>query len=97
MDDDLNPCTSLLENCVSGGREVQEESQEKGGDSIAYSVLTSLCVYMYTHKTNISCLPVFCPLSQFTRVSRDQCHVLDQKEESITLIPDRESGIQPEL
>lgn len=76
---------------------MQEENQEKGSDSIVYSVLTPLCVYMYTHKTNISCLPGFCSLSQFTRVSRDQCHVLDQKEESTTLIPDRESGVQPEL
>lgn len=87
MGDDLNPCTSLLENCVSRGKEVEEENQEKGSDSIAYSVLTSVlcvhvCVYMCTHKTNIPCLSVFCPLLQFTGVSRDQCHVLEPEEES---------------
>ena len=104
MGDDLNPCTSLLENCVSRGKEVEEENQEKGSDSIAYSVLTSMlclyvcvCIYMCTHKTNIPCLSVFCPLSQFTRASRDQCHVFEQKEESATLITDRESGVQQEL
>lgn len=100
MGDDLNPCTSLLKNCVSRGKEVEEENQEKGSDSIAYSVLTSVlcaCVYIYmcAHKTNIPCLSVFCPLSQFTRVSRDQCHVLEPEEESSS-VTDRESRVQQE-
>lgn len=45
------------------------------------------------HKTNTPCLPVFCPLSQFT-VSEDQRHVLEEMEESATLITDNGKGFR---
>lgn len=100
MGDDLNPCTSLLENSVSRGKEVEEENQEKGSDSIAYSVLTSVlcvhvCVYMCTHKTNIPCLSVFCP---YNSQGSQGINVMSlNRRKNQPQITDRESRVQQEL
>lgn len=102
MGDDLNPCTSLLKNCVSRGKEVEEENQEKGSDSIAYSVLTSVlcvhvCVYICVHTKLIfpvSLSFVHCHNSQGSRGINVMSLNRRKNQPQIT---DRESRVQQEL